>query len=190
NSATPRSVRAKRMKSTGMPHIAGSSGAAANAVAGAMNARQSNAKRVTRTMDTMIPRDAGSSQSAILPSRTARPLIPGSGHDEDVDPIRSMRAEHDGLLDIPRSRRAGDEIDRPRDRAELVADQRAGFFHSAHDARAPYDGDVGVGQKRGRGGRVAARHDDQRTGLGNGAEDPRDAKPVLPAGGPRFDLQA
>jgi hypothetical protein len=49
-------------------------------------------------------------------------------YDNDVHPIRAVRAKHDGLFDIAGARRPGDEIDCAGQFATFVADQLKCFF--------------------------------------------------------------
>ena len=55
--------------------------------------------------------------------------------DQNVNPVRPVRAEHDRLLDVAGARRSRNQIDRTRHRMALAADQRERLLHAGDDAR-------------------------------------------------------
>ena len=63
-------------------------------------------------------------------------------HQDDVDAIRAVRAESDGLLDIRATGGPGNEVDRTRRHFQLVPQELPGFLHPAHDTRGAHYRDV------------------------------------------------
>ncbi len=125
--------------------------------------------------------------TAAVCSRSCRALYPS---DEDVDAERSVRAEHDRLLDVAGARGPGDHVHRARQLAPLAANQRERFLHAGDDAIGADDGDVRIGQKRRRRRRVGAGEHDERAGFGDRAERAGDAETVVARRRPRLDVRA
>ena len=100
-------------------------------------------------------------------------------HHDDVQPPRAVRAEDERLLDVAGARRAGDQVDRARQRALAVArpELRPDGLVVAGDVRWRRPRRCGVGQEVERRRIVRARDEHQRAGLGDAGERMADARP-------------
>ena len=108
---------------------------------------------------------------------------------EDVHAERAVRTEHDRLLDVTRTRGAGDQMDCARHPALRGADARERVLHRRDDIGRTEHDDVRGREQCRRRRHFRTWNENQRTGLGDRTEAAGDAQAVLAPRRARLDGQ-